>query len=117
MGPEELVRLVAEALDERKGEDVRIIDVTDVTTITDYMVVATGRSDRQVRAMADHVVEKVREHGVRPLGVEGQEGGEWVLIDLGDVIVHAMQPATRDFYQLEKLWVPGAVEQAPGRLA
>jgi ribosome-associated protein len=75
-----------------------------MTSITDYMIVASGRSNRQVRALADKVVEATATVGVKPLGIEGQEPGEWILIDLGDVVVHTMQPATRDFYQLEKLW-------------
>lgn len=109
MQPAELESLVVEALEDVKAVDVRSIDVRAVTTVADYMVIASGRSDRQVRAMADSVVEKAKAAGVRPLGVEGRQDAEWVLIDLGDVVVHAMQPATRDFYQLEKLW-----ESAPG---
>ena len=106
MQPEELADLVVEALDDVKAVDIRTIDVRPLTTMTDYMIIASGRSDRQVRAMADSVTERAKGAGVRPLGVEGEKGGDWVLIDLGDVIVHAMQPDARDFYQLEKLWDP-----------
>jgi ribosome-associated protein len=106
MQPEQLADLVVEALDDIKAFDIRAIDVRPLTTMTDFMVIATGRSDRQVRALADSVVQKARAAGVRPLGVEGENSGEWVLIDLGDVIVHAMQADARDFYQLEKLWDP-----------
>ncbi len=106
MQPEQLADLVVEALDDIKAFDIRAIDVRPLTTMTDFMVIATGRSDRQVRALADSVVQKAKAAGVRPLGVEGETSGEWVLIDLGDVIVHAMQADARDFYQLEKLWDP-----------
>jgi ribosome-associated protein len=97
------------ALDEIKAIDVRVLDVRPLTDITDFMIIASGRSNRQVRALADEVVAEATLRGVRPLGVEGQEQAEWVLVDLGDVVVHVMQPATRDFYQLERLWDDTAV--------
>ena len=75
-----------------------------MTSVTDTMVVASGRSDRHVRALADTVVEECAKAGVRPIGVEGQKSGEWVLVDLGDVVVHVMLPRVREFYNLEKLW-------------
>ena len=81
-----------------------MIDVSALTTITDYMVIASGRSSRQVKALTARVVEAARDRGVKPIGIEGETTGEWVLIDFGDVIVHTMQPETRAFYQLEKLW-------------
>ena len=92
------------ALDQIKGIDVRVLDVRPLTDITDFMIIASGRSNRQVRALADEVVAEATRRGVRPLGVEGLDQGIWVLVDLGDVVVHVMQPATRDFYQLERLW-------------
>jgi ribosome-associated protein len=92
------------ALDEIKAIDVRVLDVRPLTDITDFMIIASGRSNRQVRALADEVVAEATRRGVRPLGVEGFDQGIWVLVDLGDVVVHVMQPATRDFYQLERLW-------------
>jgi len=92
------------ALDEIKAIDVRVLDVRPLTDITDFMIIASGRSNRQVRALADEVVAEATRRGVRPLGVEGLDQGIWVLVDLGDVVVHVMQPATRDFYQLERLW-------------
>ncbi len=104
MPPEKLSELIVKALEDLKADNIRVLDVRGMTSITDYMIVASGRSNRQVRAMADKVIEAARVAGIKPLGVEGQERCEWVLIDLGDVVVHAMQPATRDFYQLERLW-------------
>lgn len=104
METEKLRELVIKALVDIKAQDIHIMDVREMTSITDYMIVASGTSDRQVRALANNVVEECKKHDHNPLGVEGQEKGDWVLVDLGDVIVHVMQPATRDFYQLEKLW-------------
>ena len=110
LAPEMLLELVTMSLDEGKAQDVRILDVRGMTSITDYMVVASGRSARGVKALKDLVLKAAREQQVRPLGVEGETVGEWVLIDFGDVIVHTMRPETRDFYQLEKLWDPATAE-------
>lgn len=104
MKTEQLKQVVIDALQDVKGIDIRVIDVQDKSSVTDVMVVASGNTARQVKALADSVVEKAREAGVRPLGVEGEEHGEWILVDLGDLVVHIMQPAVRDFYNLEKLW-------------
>lgn len=101
---EQLKRLVVEALEDAKGRDVRILDVHDMTDITDFMIIASGTSDRHVRALAERVRERLREHDVRPLGTEGDQEGEWLLIDFGDVVVHVMHPRARDFYALERLW-------------
>lgn len=95
---------VVEALDEGKARDVVVMDVGRVTAITDYMIVASGTSDRHVKSIANIVVEELRKHGSRAIGVEGADQGEWVLVDLSDVIVHVMQPQVREFYNLEKLW-------------
>jgi ribosome-associated protein len=101
---EELVKLVVHALEDLKGVDITSIGVREKTSITDYMVIATGSSSRHVKSLIDNVSEKVKEAGVRPLGSEGLEGGEWALLDLGDVVVHVMQATIRQFYDLERLW-------------
>ncbi len=104
MQSKELVTLALAALDDGKGNDIKVIDVRDKTNITDYMVIASGTSDRHVVSLADRVVERMKQHHLPPLGVEGENTGEWVLVDLGDAIIHVMKPQTREFYQLEKLW-------------
>ena len=104
MQAKQLTRLVLGALNERKGEDIVVLDVRELTDITDYMIIASGRSRRQVVALAEEVVVRSKRAGRPPMGVEGLDRGEWVLIDLLDAVVHVMEPETRDFYQLEKLW-------------
>jgi ribosome-associated protein len=104
MDSEQLSELVIAALEEVKAHDIVKLDVRDMTTVTDYMIVASGTSSRHVKALADAVAEKSREAGHRPVGVEGEEGGEWVLLDLQDTLVHVMLPRVREFYNLEKLW-------------
>ena len=104
VSPKQLVNAATKALDDGKAVDIKVLDVRKLTSMTDYMVLATGRSSRQVKALAQHVTEASRTLKNRPLGVEGEDAAEWVLIDLGDVIVHVMQAETREFYQLEKLW-------------
>ncbi|HOB62341.1 MAG TPA: ribosome silencing factor [Candidatus Competibacteraceae bacterium] len=101
---EALQQIVVDALEELKAHDLQILDVRNIATFTDLMIVASGASTRQVKALADKVVEKCLVAGVRPLGVEGQREAEWILVDLGDIVVHVMLPQTRDFYNLEKLW-------------
>ena len=101
---EQLKDWVVEALEDRKGVEVKVLDVRKLTDITDYMILATGTSDRHVRSLADAVRDKARAHGVRLLGGEGDDSGEWVLVDLGDVIAHTMRAEARDYYNLEKLW-------------
>jgi ribosome-associated protein len=104
MNSEQLSELAVDALESVKGQDIVKLDVRKLTTVTDYMVVASGTSNRHVKALADAVAEKAREAGHRPSGVEGEDGGEWVLLDLGDTLVHVMLPRVREFYNLEKLW-------------
>lgn len=101
---EDLQRIVIDALEELKAQNIQILDVREIASFTDLMVIASGSSTRQVKALADKVIEKCIMVGVRPLGVEGQKEAEWVLVDLADIIVHVMLPQTRDFYNLEKLW-------------
>lgn len=96
-------RIVA-ALEDAKAQDVLCIDVREHTSMTDYMVIASGTSDRHVRSVASNLVETMKREGLRPLGVEGENDGEWVLVDLQDALVHVMLPRVREFYNLEKLW-------------
>jgi ribosome-associated protein len=107
----ELVTLVEQAADDGKAVDMLTLEVSRLTSITDFMVIASGTSDRHVRSIADNVIEQAKAAGVQVLGVEGQEFGEWVLVDLADVVVHIMQPRVRDFYKLENLW---NLDTAPG---
>jgi ribosome-associated protein len=102
--PDALRNLVVDALEDRKGRDIVALDVAKVTDITDYMIVVSGTSNRHVKALVDEVVESAKAQGTRPVGVEGRETHEWVLVDLGDVLVHVMQAETRSFYDLERLW-------------
>ncbi len=99
-----LTRLITDTMEDLKAQDVQTFDVHTLTTMTDYMIIASGGSDRQVKAIADKVIEAARARKIKPLGVEGRQQSEWILIDFGDVIAHVMHPDTRDYYQLEKLW-------------
>ena len=107
-----LQALVIDALEDLKGVDIKVLDVTGMTSITDRMVVVSGTSTRHVKSLAEHVVLKAKEAGNPPLGVEGEQAAEWVLIDLGDVVVHVMLPMVRAFYALEKLWSVGSADAA-----
>jgi ribosome-associated protein len=104
MNSEKLCKLVIDALEDVKAKDLATLDVRKMTSVTDYMVVASGTSNRHVKALADAVAEKAREAGHRPVGIEGAAGGEWVLLDLQDVLGHVLLPRVREFYNLEKLW-------------
>jgi ribosome-associated protein len=104
MNSEQLTALVVDALDDIKAQDIVKLDVRDMTTVTDYMVVASGTSNRHVQALVENVAMKASEAGHRPIGIEGESGGEWVLLDLQDTLVHVMLPKIREFYNLEKLW-------------
>ncbi|MER3546769.1 MAG: ribosome silencing factor [Rhodanobacteraceae bacterium] len=102
-----LRRHVLDALDELKARDVREIDVRGKTAIADLLIIASGTSTRHVKSLADEVVKFVKRAGMLPLGVEGQSEAEWVLVDMGDIIVHVMLPRIREFYGLERLWTVG----------
>lgn len=110
--PEALLTQVRAALEEMKAKDAVEIDVRGKTSIADYLVVVSGTSTRHVKSVADEVVKFSKKCGVMPLGVEGEREAEWVLVDLGDVIVHVMLPRVREFYALERLWTVG--DQPPG---
>ena len=96
--------LVIKALEDVKGQEIVCIEVSELTDIADFMIIVSGNTNRQVKALVNNVIEEVGEAGVKPLGVEGQEQGEWVLVDLTDVIVHVMLPKVREYYDLERLW-------------
>ncbi|NOY74086.1 MAG: ribosome silencing factor [Gammaproteobacteria bacterium] len=104
MKTEELNKLIVSSLEDLKALNIILLDVRDRSSITDYMVIASGTSNRHVRSLADKVVEKVKAAGIQPLGVEGKGESGWVLVDLVDVVVHIMHPEEREFYSLEKLW-------------
>lgn len=101
---EQLLTKVTEVLDDKKGQQIKVIDVRNKCSFADDIVIVTGSSNRHVKSLAMEVSMVSKKHGLIPLGVEGMDAGEWVLIDLGDTIVHVMQPKIREFYQLEKLW-------------
>lgn len=110
--PGDLLDLVVAAIEDMKGIDMKLLDVSKLTSITDQMIVVSGTSTRHLRSIADHVAVEAKESGYPPLGIEGDSGADWVLIDLGDVVVHVMLPATREFYALEKLWSVGPVKDS-----
>lgn len=111
MQVDELKQMVITAIEDLKGEDIRELDVKGKTSVTDIMIIASGTSSRHVKSIANNVVIEAKQAGVKPLGVEGEEQGEWVLVDLGDIVVHVMQPHIREFYDLEKLWDFNATEE------
>lgn len=104
MQADELKALVIDALESIKAQDIQVLDVTGMTDVTDVMIIASGQSGRQVKALTNEVVSKAKARGVMPMGVEGEDIGEWALVDLGDVITHIMTPQIRATYNLEKLW-------------
>ena len=112
MNSKQLSKFIVDALDDGKANDVVKLDVRNMTSVTDTMIVASGTSNRHVKSLANNIAEKAREAGHKPIGVEGEVGGEWVLLDLDDVLVHVMLPKVREFYNLEKLWSLGDVAGA-----
>jgi len=111
---EQFTTLVINAIEDVKGIDIRILDVQDKSSVTDLMIIASGTTARQVKALANSIIESVKKAGFPPVGVEGEQHGDWILVDLGDIVVHVMQPTVRDFYNLEKLWgddSPSAVQE------
>ena len=104
MTPDTLRDLVVDALDDVKGQDILALDVSTVSCVTDWMVIASGTSNRHVKSLVDNVTQQARAQGNTPIGVEGTDGHEWVLVDLGDVVVHVMQVDARGFFDLERLW-------------
>jgi len=101
---EEKTQAVVAALEDVKGQDIQVIDTSKLSSLFERMVIASAQSTRQTKALADHVEEQLKALGVSVLGVEGGDSGEWVLVDLGDVVVHIMQPPVRAYYNLEELW-------------
>lgn len=104
MNAEQLTALVKGALEDMKAQDIVALDVAGMTSIADCILVASGTSTRHVKSIADSVIERVKAAGLRPLGIEGDQQADWVLVDLGDVVLHVMTPATRQYYDLERLW-------------
>jgi len=111
MQAEAICRAAVEALEDIKAEDIVVMNVRKMSSLFDYVIVASAESTRQARALANNVQEKLRMIGSRVLGVEGESAGEWVLVDLGDVIVHVMQPTVRAYYNLEQLWGGNAAKR------
>ena len=104
IAPRAMADLVVDAASDTKGEDILVLNVSEVTTIADLFIIVSGRGERQVQAIADKIVEKAKASGRQPVGVEGYTAGRWILIDLGDVVVHAFVPEEREVYRLERLW-------------
>jgi ribosome-associated protein len=112
-----LQNVAVDALEDIKARDIVILDVRKLTSLYDTLVIATAESARQVKALAQHVRDKLKEAGGSIVGVEGEEGGEWVLVDAGEIVVHVMQPAVRAYYNLEELWAPPALRLRAQRAA
>jgi ribosome-associated protein len=104
LAPREMADLVVDAAGEKKAEDILVLNVSEVTTFTDLFVICSGRGERQVQAIADEIITKAKAAGRQPIGVEGYQAARWILIDLGDVVVHAFVPEERELYRLERLW-------------
>jgi ribosome-associated protein len=105
MDAEAQKKIVVDALEDLKAVNIVTLDVTGLTDVMDFLIIASGTSNRHVKSLANNVCMEAKRQELRPLGVEGEDAGEWVLVDFGEVVVHVMLPATRDFYDLERLWV------------
>lgn len=105
MDAEAQKKIVVNALEDLKAVNIVTLDVTGLTDVMDFLIIASGTSNRHVKSLANNVCMEAKRQELRPLGVEGEDAGEWVLVDFGEVVVHVMLPATRDFYDLERLWV------------
>lgn len=99
-----LQQIAVNALEDIKARDIKVLDVRKLTSFNDTLIIASAESNRQAKALAHHVRDKLKEAGATVIGVEGEEAGEWVLVDCGDIVVHVMQPAVRSYYNLEELW-------------
>ena len=114
----QLIALIEGALEDMKAKELVVIDVRGRSTVTDYMVVASGTSKRHVASVAQEVLDKLKAAGFQPMGVEGQDVGDWVLVDVGSVVVHVMMPDARSFYDIERLWsVPGSTKSSASQLS
>lgn len=113
METESLKDLVVKILEDVKAKDISVLDVKDRTSVTDYMIIASGTSSRHIKSLADNLIVEVKKAGERLLGEEGKEASDWVLVDLGDVVVHIMMPSAREFYDLERFWRDAPVGDDP----
>lgn len=104
MKNEKLKKFIVNQLEEIKAKDITVIELADDSSIADYMVICSGTSSRHVKSIAIQLIKALKEENIPPIGIEGEDASEWVLVDCGDVVAHVMQPTTRDYYQLEKLW-------------
>ena len=110
MATKKLTTIVIDALEDIKARDIKLINVSKLTSVFDYIAVASADSTRQTKALAKNVMDRVKENGGWIYGIEGEQSGEWVLVDCGDIVVHIMQPAMRELYELEELWGEGSLE-------
>jgi len=113
----DVLKVIMHSLEDLKAQNVRVLNVRELTDVADMLVIASGNSDRHVRSIADRVVQDAKKAGFRPMGVEGERDGEWVLVDLQDIIVHIMLPRIREFYRLENLWDVSAARREAAELA
>lgn len=110
MNLDDLKALAVNAVEDLKAFDVNVVDIKGRSSVTDVLLFASGRSDRQVKSIANNVISEAKKAGIQPLGVEGLDTGDWVLVDLGDLVVHVMLPQVRDYYGIERIWEVDAAE-------